>query len=319
MFDYSIFYKESIPTDTNWSAIGNWDLFISAYNLSYRVNHVYNNIVSKKKYWILLKEYDFTVDEKPEGNVYSPSNSDEALSNRDFFNQLKISDLSGLKVCIDITGFMRPNLMFLMFYVKYLGAKKVDVIYSEPNRYIKKEKTVFSDENVTEVRQVTGFEGNHTLGGANDILIIGTGYDHTLIARVAENKENAKKIQIFGFPSLSADMYQENILRAQRASESVGVSHSGESSVNYFAPANDPFVTANVLADIVEGESKRRPITNLYLCPVGTKAQALGFTIYYIRERLGTATSIIFPFFEKYTRETSTGISRIWKYTVEFE
>ena len=112
-------------------------------------------------------------------------------------------------------------------------------------------------------------------------------------------------------------MYQENILRVQKASESLDHSPGDHHPDNYFAPANDPFVTADILHKIVKDIEREKEISNLYLCPVGTKVQALGFALFYLTERMNTNTSIIF-FFEKYTRKTSQGYSRIWKYTVEF-
>jgi len=74
---------------------------------------------------------------------------------------------------------------------------------------------------------------------------------------------------------------------------------------------------AGVLQDTVREEETRHEVTNLYLCPLATKPQALGFALYYVFERRGTATSVIFPFAESYSRETTTGLSRVWKYTVE--
>ncbi len=130
--------------------------------------------------------------------------------------------------------------------------------------YSKREKTQFSNEVVAEVRQIAGFEGVHNPETSNDYLVIGAGYDHQLIAQVAESKDSSKKIQIFGLPSLRADMYQENVLRARNAEEAVGRQTSDESS-NYFAPANDPFVTASTLHEIVSRLEARKPITNLSL------------------------------------------------------
>ena len=43
-----------------------------------------------------------------------------------------------------------------------------------------------------------------------------------------------------GLPSLRADMYQQNVLRAELASEQVGAGLDGVET--RFAPANDPFV-----------------------------------------------------------------------------
>jgi hypothetical protein len=147
-------------------------------------------------------------------------------------------------------------------------------------------------------------------------FFLGAGYDHELIARVAESKEHARKLQIFGLPSLRADMYQENILRAHRASEAIG---GGEelSPINYFAPANDPFVTADVLGEIVRAANAKRTITNLYLSPLATKPQVLGFCLYYLAEWRSKPGSMLFPFCRRYSRETTKGLSRIWKYSVE--
>jgi hypothetical protein len=196
--------------------------------------------------------------------------------------------------------------------------RKVDVLYSEPSYYLKKEETQFSGGIVTEVRQVAGFEGVHVPDTSSDILVIGVGYDNELIAQAAQSKDQAKKLQIFGFPSLQADMYQENVIRAQRAAEAVG--WSWRDPGNLFAPANDPFVTATVLSETINKERKRsrNGISNLYLCPLATEAQALGFTLYYLMECQNQPVSIIYPFCESYPQSTCNGISRIWKYTVEF-
>ena len=111
-------------------------------------------------------------------------------------------------------------------------------------------------------------------------------------------------------------MYQENVLKAHLAEVSVGAL-AEETSRTFFAPANDPFITADVLGSIVAKIEGRRTITNLYLCPLSTKPQALGFALYYLTERLNGPTSLIFPFCKTYAPETAAGITRIWKYTVE--
>ena len=84
-----------------------------------------------------------------------------------------------------------------------------------------------------------------------------------------------------------------------------------------FAPANDPFVTASILSERIELERRRRAVSNLYLTPLGTKPQALGFALFYEMECVGTNTSIIFPFSEGYERETTEGIARTWVYQLE--
>jgi hypothetical protein len=312
ILDYTIFYKTEMPIESDWSD-ENWDLFISAYSPTERVRVTFDKANAEKKHWLIFPEYDYKKSEYPDGNLFYSETINEAEYIAEYWEFVKsVMEISGIRICIDITGFIRPYLIFLIKWLKETGINKFDVIYSEPIQYSKREETLFSDEIVTEVRQVAGFEGAHITDTSNDVLIIGVGYEDHLISHAAENKANARKIQIFGFPSLRADMYQENVLKAQKAEEAVG----GETK-NYFAPANDPFVTANVLKGIVDDLVSHDCLTNLYLCPVATKPQLLGFALYYLTECQEIPASIILPFSSSYSKDTSSGILRIWKYTIE--
>lgn len=315
MIDYTIFYKTELKADEEWSSDLCWDVFVSAYNSSDRVQKVYDKVNATNKHWLILPEYGYKSEEFPNGKTYSLQGNNEAEVMQSYLNDVG-EITTDKRICVDTTGFRRPHLMFLLKWFLQNNIEKFDALYSEPSFYVIKEETRFSDEVVLGVRQVAGFEGNHTINTENNVLIIGSGYDHQLIAEAAESKDNAKKIQLFGLPSLRPDMYQENVLRAHRATEAVG-SGAGDEPNNYFAPAYDPFVTASVLREIVERISSRKAITNLYLCPTATKPQVLGFALYYLIERQGTATSIIYPICKSYSRETGKGIARIWKYTIE--
>jgi hypothetical protein len=187
------------------------------------------------------------------------------------------------------------------------------MIYTEPEHYTRRAETNFSLDEVVEVRQVAGFEGTHDPDMSNDVLILGGGYDHSLMGRAILSKENARIIHLHSLPSLSADMYHESLLRLDRVS--FGSARSAEDLTAYCS-ANDPFVTAAVLSETLEDISSRKPISNLYLAPLATKPQALGFGLFYLRELEGTASSIIFPFFGQYSRETSKGVGRTWIYPV---
>jgi hypothetical protein len=314
MIDYTIMYKGELPVESEWPQGLRWDVFISAYTAADRVRHVYDKVVAGSKHWLVFPEYGFPPGKSPAG-AFVGSAREEAEYVKAFWEN-SIGDVGTRTISIDITGFIRPYLIFLLRWLAERGVRRFDALYTEPDRYANREQTVFSDEVVTEVRQVAGFEGTHNPDTSNDYLIIGAGYDDRLIAQVAEDKKFCKKIQIFGLPSLRADMYQQNVLRAHRAEESVG-RETGDPSSSYFAPANDPFVTASTLREIVSRVSSGKPITNLYLSPLATKPQVLGFAIYYLTERRNSATSLIFPFCEAYNQETTKGVSRIWRYTVE--
>ncbi len=139
----------------------------------------------------------------------------------------------------------------------------------------------------------------------------------SLLPRRRSTKDKADKVQIFGLPSLRADMYQENVLRAFKAADAVGTNKTFDID-RFFAPANDPFITAATLSEIVRLRQRYGSISNLYLSPLATKPQALGFALFYLAECVGRNASIIFPISTRYERETSVGLSRVWQYTIQY-
>lgn len=316
MIDYGVFQKDSYASESELGSTCEWDLFISSFNESERVRVVFDSVRAGEKFWVRHQEYDFT-DQAVEVDAFFSPRSKESEFVDGFAKHCRLESYRYGRVCIDATGFLRPQLLFLLYWLRYKGFSAADFLYAEPRQYVLQEDTAFSDEEVTEVRQVEGFEGIHNAETSKDLLIIGTGYDHALIAAVAKSKDHARKVQVLGLPSLAPDMYQENIIRVQRASEAVGVTVS-EPRGTRFCPANDPFVTAQVLSAIVEQEAKLDGVSNLYLSPLGTKPQVLGFGLYYLNERSDTPASLLFPFHRKYSSQTSVGCGRIWLYHVEF-
>lgn len=313
--DYSIFYKDKYYSEDEFVRSNKWDLYISAFNDTERVQNVFSIAPAEEKHWLVFPEYGYSEQEHPQnGFVYFKNicSEDEFIIP---YIEGNLTNICDINVCIDITGFVRPYLVFLFRYLLTLGVDKVDIIYTEPNIYVDKEETKFTGDTVECVRQVRGCEGIHSTDMSNDLIIIGSGYDHKLISFVSDFKDRATKVQMFGFPSLQADMYQENLLRALKAEESLG---RKKFHTNYFAPANDPFITANVLKEIVELENKKQAITNLYLSPLLTKAQTLGFILFFIWECIGKPVSIVLPFCVRHSRGSSIGMSRIWKYRFEF-
>jgi hypothetical protein len=313
---YQYQYRTQLPEDGDWSGQTPYDLFVAAYSKSERCQHVYDRVSAKEKHWILFPQFGFEKSEYPKGKLFESS----AISEDEYISELVASlpsNLSELSLCIDITAFVRPHLMFLIRVLAMVGVQKFDAIYAEPRQYAKRELTEFSGEAVDDVRQVAGYEGTHVSDTRNDILLIGVGYQDGLITKVAQKKEKAQKLQLFGFPPLRADMYQENVLKVHLAQEALGTPRVAHEISSVFAPANDPFVTASVLSDTVRALRKRNELTNLYLCPLATKAQVLGFALYYVWECIEQPTSVIFPFENEYKNRTSVGVERIWSYTVE--
>ncbi len=291
-----------------------WDIFISAYNGAERVQQVFEQIVAGRKFWVVLPEYGYTNDELPkQPEVISFTGGNEADVIIGLIKErIGIDALRGKAICIDITGFMRPHILFLVQYLQTAGITSFDMIYTEPEQYGRKEDTDFSQD-VCMVRQVSGFEGTHNDDIADDILIVGVGYDDQLISRVVNEKDGAKLFQLRSLPSLSADMYQESILRLDKTP--LADNPDMEDRV-FFAPANDPFVVATELSDKLQHLRARNSVGNIYLSPLATKPQALGFAIFFISELKAEPASIIFPFSTSYSKETSAGVGRTWCYEI---
>jgi hypothetical protein len=314
--DYSIYYKEEVYSNENWTCGYQYDVFLSAFNASERVKKIHGLIGAQNKYWLMFPEYQFSEDDiKDLPNKIDCSGDYEGEQILKLFDELKDIDWKAIKLSIDITGFPRAQLAFLVKHLKYTKVSNVEMYYGEPMRYADKEETKFSDGNlIAPPRQINGFEGIHDRDQSNDLIVVGAGYDNHLIEGVVSAKPNATSKLLIGFPSLRPDMYQENIYRASLAQNSI-TAHAFDNPI--FAPANDPFITAQVLRDELEKINSIKKISNLYLCPLATKTQTLGFILYYLNELEDTNCSMIFPFFSSYEKETTIGLYKVWRYEIQ--
>jgi hypothetical protein len=301
--DYTIFYKTSYNDGNVDCGIG-YDFFFSAYDGCERTTIIFEKIKSRSKTWIDFPHYSNKLDLD---NVYRCPSFREDECFIDLFASIDIN--SNSNVCIDITGFIRPHLIFFTKYLHRLGVKTIDFLYSEPIHYKNAEETTFSGF-IDEVKLIEGCGSEINLPNTdNDLLIISAGYDDKLIAKVSQFKSKIKKkYYILGFPSLQPDMYQESIVKIYQAKESIG------QRIDKYAPAYDPFITAQIISEIVEENSNH---SNIYLSPLSTKPQTLGILLYYLWNFEKKPISIIFPYSNTYKPKTATGIKKTWKYTFE--
>lgn len=291
-----------------------WDLFLSAYNDNERVQRPFQCITASHKCWWSLPEYGYKPNELPTDVIQIAAKNNEADFISEGLANSGFSASSMQSICIDITGFMRPHILYFLKYLKGVGVKQIDMIYTEPEHYSRKAETTFSIDDVIQVRSVLGYEGQHVHGMDRDVLIVGVGYDHGLMSRVILEKESARLLQLHCFPSLSADMYHESILRLDRVSSA---SKARDHEQVLFSSANDPYVTAAELSRAYS-RLKKSGLTNLYLSPLATKPHTLGFGLFYLKELETTASSLIFPFSARYSRETGKGLGRSWIYPIVF-
>ncbi|GAB3483770.1 hypothetical protein [Marinomonas epiphytica] len=311
--NYYMYYKDELDLTDDWDR---WDLFISAFNLSDRLSTVFEKVEADIKCWLVFPEYDFEESELPTGSsMISVESGSEAQQLLPIIQQLSIEEYKTRRICIDATGFMRAQLLFLLAYFKKNGFQQVDVLYCEPGHYSKKENTKFSEGSLYETRQVIGYQGSSSQTQKKDLLIISCGYDSQLISNVCQQYENSVIVPLLGFPSLSADMYQESILRTIAVEEPFG---SADLMEPIFSPASDPFETANAISSYIKANDCLDKYEHIYLCPLSTKPQVLGMGLVFLTEYDDKNVSVLYPFSEKYAKETSQGISKIWKYSFEF-
>jgi hypothetical protein len=307
--DYSIFYS-SKHVNLQDGSFPKYDLFLSGFDLCARTKTIFDEINSKEKIWLIFPQYkDIKETDYDSYNFYHNPSFEEDTYFENFCDSCNINP--EMKLCIDITGFIRPHLIFLikMFYT--LGVKKIDFLYSEPNHYERGENTSFTGiTGAVEPVKWCSSENNNP-DSDNDLLIIATGYDDKLVQKILQDKLRVKtKYHLIGFPSLQLDMYQENILKLNQTKELVE-----NNSYTEFAPAMDPFMTAQAIHDIVEKDQK---YTNIYLCPISTKPHTLGIALYYLYNFKDKPITIVFPYSKKYNIKTAIGMKRIWRYTFEF-
>lgn len=315
MIDYSIFYQQELQK-TEISGINSHDIFVSAFNSSERVKKVYEQISADRKVWLVHPEYRYRADEMPKNQeIILPNKNDEATQVYELLTAL--GPLDGKTLCIDITGFMRHVLISLIAGLARAGAPKITVLYSEPESYAKQEATQFSTSTSGTVRTIHGMRLTRD-EQAPDALILGVGFDDKLISEVINHKEHLVVYPVLGFPSLSPDMFQQSAVRAARSA--APALDEAWITKRYFAPANNPFATATVVSEIIRRLDLGGVPPNIYLSPLATKVQVLGFVLYWILEgQYRGAVSPLLPECDTYAQETTVGLKRLWKYDIELQ
>lgn len=305
MTNYSYYYMEEV---TNVELLS-YDLFISAFDGCVRTKATFEKIKSGEKHWFVFPQYELAADNHPA--QYLTSNK---LTEDEYIPEVMEGiNLKGKSLCIDATGFLIPHLLFLIQLLKRQGICKFDVLYSEPASYKRAEDTEFT-RSVNRPRPVEGYSASAKNVNGKDALIIFTGFNDALVTAVARDKSKSLYKYLFtGFPSLQADMYQQNLIQLSKSKESIGETH-----VTYLkAPAYDPFVAANKLERIVqELMDKRYSIEYIHISPLSTKPMAIAAALVYLKNP-DCPIDIIYPLADTYLSEPAIGIKRSWRYTIE--
>lgn len=315
--DFSYFYKFRFQNHSELNNhIGQYDYFITMYHESDRVKSTSENINANHKICIISQDDAESLLAANITNKCILKSEEGVIELFDYFQSLNINNHSS--ICIDSTGFITPILLTLLrvFSSLFPDGISISVIYTEPQYYTLAENTIFSDL-FYEVSQISGYGGIHTSDMSNDILIIGSGYDFSRVIDVANKKKEARKIQLYGFPAMQPDMFQQNILQSYKAESALGPECFSNLDLNLYAPASDPFIAAQSIQNFIDNGT-HPSFTNIYFAPLSSKPHSLGMAIYYIWNKGWTKPmSIIYPKCKTYNRNCAVGIGKIWLYSFE--
>lgn len=310
--NYGHLFRWRLAPDELKTLLPKYDLLISAYNGSERVQSVFSSLNATEQCWIIQPEYEYSASEYPDnGRVIAPQTDREGA----FANAVlkELGRLDGICICVDATGFMRHTLLALLRKLIDCGCVQFWLLYSDPSGYVADDLTKFSTD-IRYVRQVDGYHGTHDASlMTDDVLVLGTGYDQQAMRAVIEDKRSARRLDLVGLPSLQPSMYQENMISIGRLDNVLGSQIAEE---RIFAAANDPLATATALHRSVS-ENGIGDASNIYLAPTGTKAQVIGFGLFYIMECVASPVSVILPFPASYSKTTSKGHARSWVYEID--
>lgn len=322
---YHLFNYDSYRTLEEFSAdVENYDLFISAYTEEDIVIKTFNRINANKKIYLIFPEYKINTTHIRD-EIFEYTIIDQNIKESEYINAMcekYIKTTDEDRICIDTTGFNKPYLIFLLFWFKENKINNIDLIYTEPQRYLKSDKTKFSD-NIIESRDIVSPYESYSKSGENDLFIINVGYDSKLVNKVILSVSANEIKPLIGFPSLQSIMYQENILNLIKSKTELGIKENDEL---LYAPANNPFITAHVISEYIKKyiSIHKSTVNNIYLAPLATKAQTIGIALFYIFENdeyynQDISLHIHYPFTDSYSVSSSEGYFRINKYTIEFD
>ena len=308
--DYTLLRRQTISE----AALPNagFEIMVTAFDGSDRGRIVLGAAAAAETLCVLLPQYAFSEEEVSALSgeftavtMLPVSSDDEA----DMASMLvSRPNMASARVCVDLSGMPRTHLIHLTQRLLAINPNGLDVVYVEPSHYVHEDETVFAEGEV-DVRPVRGFEGVHP-PTRDEVLVIGTGFEVDLMNLVARAHPGAQKLQLFGLPSLQPEMYQQNLLQTMLATDAV--EGSGVTD-RYYAPAYCPYETAAQLSQALRADQRKR--NNIYLAPLGTKVQALGFALYYLHECSGPA-SLLGVASTRLRRKAAIGANRIWHYEV---
>jgi hypothetical protein len=95
-----------------------WDLFVSAYNDSERVRTVFDLVPARRRSWWVIPEYGYAkkeVEHLEDATLLERGTEAEVV--KAGLAASGFDPATDKRLCVDITGMMRPQILFMMAYL----------------------------------------------------------------------------------------------------------------------------------------------------------------------------------------------------------
>ena len=215
---------------------------------------------------------------------------------------------------IDATSLGFAELLILLYGLNLHRVKNIKIIYAEPKKYtMKKLDSIFNNEFdlTSEFKGFKKIPPFSLLIDSNSSskaeLIVFLGFENNRLERIIENDDAAKYAKYTPVIALPAFVPGWENISLMRHHQEISMFEN-----LYFAPANNPFETNNILIEI----SRNSNYENLVIAPIGTKPHAIGSMIFIINAKEQSKNiGIVYDFPSKKENRTD-GIGNINIYSI---
>lgn len=212
-------------------------------------------------------------------------------------------NLNGLSILVDITTFVKPYFFLLLKYLKeFNNCKNIHILYTEPRSYYKKEAAF--TKGFGNIGDIPGFGGISYIQ-KQMLLIMLLGFEGKRAYEVQKSIQPDKIVPVIGFPAFMPEYKDYSIIQNEET-----LRDSKSYNRIRYAPANNPFETANLISEICKESIEN----NICIAPLATKPMALGACLFALKH---PEVKVVYPFPLTYTLKPSEGYEKTWIYSVE--
>ena len=164
--------------------------------------------------------------------------------------------------------------------------------------------------------EISGFSGLSAKSGSSDrILLCFLGFDNDLLPTVIQDSSPSKIVTINGFPSFFPKFKDISLINNEKilsSSDYANLRDSCNRNKNLiYVEASNPFDVINTLEQIKSSNVS----SCIDIVPLSSKPMALGVCLFALSNE---DIRVIYPFPEKYVRNTTTRSNNCWEYKVDF-